>query len=422
MQAASLRQKKSVAAGLLAAAFALFLLGITMAHQSPHWGWRALVAFSEAALVGGLADWFAVEVLFRHPMGIKLPHTAIIPNKKERLGNALADFVRDHFLSHAQLLDRLQAFNPAQQLADGLRSPRAAAWVAGLVATQIPPLLENPKHTAFWQRVYALLQEKGKQVDLSNLTARLLDFLLHDTRRQQDALNALLRAIADELRKPELHDALQERVSNELGGFIRSLRIDRFIAEPVAEKIADGALHQIDDILLQPEHPVRHRVLAYLQTLTQQLKEDPQLRAELDQARDELLQSTQVAAYLDEVGDALRQWVLTDLNTSHSHISERIRRGVTGLGRYLADDAALQARINAWCIRTAEPLISEYREAARNYIAERVQQWSAQDMADTIEQGIAADLQYIRYNGTVIGGVIGLLLFACMNGIQWLMG
>ncbi len=420
--AANLRRKKRFALILLVLAFGLFLLGSILGHYNPHWHWRALVAFSEAALVGGLADWFAVVALFRHPMGIPIPHTAIIPTNKDKIGEALADFVRDHFLTRDQLITRIDAFDPAGQLAKTLSSSKNADWVAGIVATQAPRFIDSLDNDALRQRVRAALIEKGGRLDVATFAGRLVGFLSNDSQRHQDALNGMLRMIAEELRKPALREVLTDRVRDELGTFIRSIRVDRLIAEPVANKIANGALGQIDEILTQPGHPLRVRVVEHLRTLAVDMEHDQSLRTVLEQGRDQILRSDELATYVDELWRDLLDWARSDLGSETSTIKARITASMHGMGTWLTANDAAKTQINAWCVRTAGPLVDEYREVARDYIAERVKQWSADDMSGQIELGIGADLQYIRYNGTLIGGMIGLVLFASLESIKALLG
>lgn len=420
--AANLRRKKRFALSLLVLAFGLFLLGSLLGHYNPHWTWRALVAFSEAALVGGLADWFAVVALFRHPMGIPIPHTAIIPTNKDKIGEALADFVRDHFLTRDQLVSRIQSFDPAGQLAKALSSPKNANWIAGMIATQAPRFIDSLDNDALRKRVRAALIEKGGRLDVATFAGRLVGFLSNDSQRHQDALNGILRMIAEELRKPALREVLTDRVRDELGTFIRSLRVDRLIAEPVANKIANGALGQIDEILTQPHHPLRVRVVEHLRRLAVDMEHDQSLRTAIEDGRDQILRSDELATYVDELWKDLLGWAKNDLVSETSTIKARITASMHGMGTWLADNDAARMQINAWCVRTAGPLVDAYREVARDYIAERVKQWSADDMSGQIELGIGADLQYIRYNGTLIGGMIGLVLFGTLESIKALLG
>ena len=418
----NLNRKKRFALFLLGLAFSLFVLGSILGHYNPHWYWRALVAFSEAALVGGLADWFAVVALFRHPMGIPIPHTAIIPTNKDKIGEALADFVRDHFLTRDQLVARIQSFDPAAQLAKALSSPKNAEWVAGVIATQVPGFITSLDTDAIRRRMRATLIGKAGQLDVATLAGRLVAFLSDDSQRHQDALNGMLRLVAEELRKPALREVLTERVRNELGAFIRSIRVDRLIAEPVADKIANGALGQIDEILTQPHHPIRLRVVEHLRKLAVDMEHDPTLRKALEDGRDQILRSDELTRYADELWRDLLGWINNDLTSDTSAIKSRFTTSMRTIGSWLEDNEAARLQINAWCARTAGPLVDQYREVARDYIAERVTQWSAHDMSEQIERGIGADLQYIRYNGTLIGGLIGLLLFASLEAINALLG
>ena len=417
----TLHSKKRTALLLLVAAFALFVLGTGLEHRFPHWGWLALVAFAEAALVGGLADWFAVVALFRRPMGIRIPHTGIIPAKKDRIGAALADFVRDHFLGREQIVEKIRALGPADWLARALSAPSNAEACAACVVRLLPRALDQLDSEALRQQLRATLIEQGSKVDVSTLTGQIAGYLASDTKRQQQALDGLLRLVAEELRKPSLREGLTDKVSNELGSFLRTIKMDRLIAEPVANKIANGALGQIDDILTRPQHPLRARVVQHLQTLAKDLHNDAALRAELEQTRDQLLRSDALANYTHALWQDLLAWLRKDLADEDSAIHRQVKTKLLGIGAWLSARDDLRQRLDAWCVNATAPLVDEYREKARDYIADRVRQWSAEEMTTQIELGIGTDLQYIRYNGTLIGGLIGLFLFACLEGIQFLM-
>lgn len=412
-QCTGLARKKRIAEGLLLSAFVLLVVGTFCQHQHPNWFWRCLSAFAEAALVGGLADWFAIVALFRRPLGLKIPHTAIIPEKKDKIGENLANFVRDHFLGTEQLLEKIRLFDPAQKLAEALGTPANAGKIADVVAGSLPSLINLLDSEALQRFIYTNIQAKAGNTDVAAVLGSLLDLLTRDG-RHKEAVDSVLAGLHKKLQSPQLHEALREKIGQKVTMIGRAVGLDSY----AAEKLTDFGVAQVNEVLGDPNHVLRREINEQIQAFIHQLHHDVDLRTKVAGLRDDIVGNESVAAYIRSLWRDILDWLRDDLQRDDSTIREQVRQASLATGSLLAKDTGIRQLFNAWCVDTVKPLITDYREVARNYIVERVEAWSAEDLTEQLELSVGADLQYIRYNGTVIGGMIGLVIFGIIQLLQ----
>ncbi|MEY2894077.1 MAG: hypothetical protein RJA98_3985 [Pseudomonadota bacterium] len=408
LQADDLRRMKALALGLLLAAAALELLAQWRLHLHPLWPWVA--AFAEAAMVGACADWFAVVALFRHPLGLPIPHTAIVPRNKERIGRNLAAFVCDHFLRTDTLLPRLTAWDAPAKLGRWLAEPAHSAQVGEhLVGTarQVLQALEP-------QGLQALLRDTllgGLQrLDLSLLAGQLLDGLTTD-RRHQAVLDEVLQQLAHFLDD----EAVQARLADSIAAEVKVLRYVGLDA--VAGKVATtrllAAFGQLVGQMGEDEaHPLRLRFDVFMQGFIERLKTDPALRLRIGDLQAQLLSHPALAGYLHELLAQFLGRLGRDLDTPDSPLRRHIAQAAQGVGLRLQSDAALREAVNTQLLRHAPGWIDHSREALRRTITERVDAWDSEALSAELERNIGRDLQYVRINGTLVGGLIGLLIHA----------
>jgi len=415
-QRASLAGKKRIAGLLLLAALVLLAVGTVCEHQYPHWGWRCLSAFAEAALVGGLADWFAIVALFRRPLGLKIPHTAIIPQKKDKIGESLANFVRDHFLGTEQLVDKIRTFDPAHKLAQSLSTPANTQKIADIVVRSLPSLVNLLDSEELYRFIYTNIRAKAGTTDVAAVLGRLLDLLTRGGRHKK-AVDSVLAGLHKKLQSPQLHEVLRQKIGEKVTKIGRAVSLDSY----AAEKLTDFAVAQVEEVLADPNHALRQEINEQIQAFIHQLHHDVNLRANVAALRDEMIGNESVVAYISALWKDILSWLHADLQCEHSDIREKVSQGARAIGDMLTKNAEIRQLFNAWCVGTAKPLIADYREVVRNYIVERVKAWSANELTEQLELSVGADLQYIRYNGTVIGGVIGLLIFGIIQLLQAVM-
>ncbi|CAN7619029.1 DUF445 domain-containing protein [Rhizobacter sp. LjRoot28] len=397
---------KWIALALLAGAAVVYALASVMQARHPAWGYVA--AFSEAAMVGALADWFAVVALFRHPLGLPIPHTAIIPSNKDRIGENLATFICANFLGTEQVLQKLKAFKAGDRLAAWLADPAHAAQVAShlgaVLAHALRALDDEPVRHFFRSTVLARLD----RVDSTRLVGELLDVLTADGRHQR-VLDASLRQLGDILNDDTLKAEVAEVVAAEVK-YLRFVGLDNAAGRYATEKMVAGVVRLIGEMGEDPQHPLRQRFDAFMATFIADLKHDPAMQARGERLKQELLGHPQLAEYLHGLWSQVIAWTRDDLAREDSTVRGRMAEAARGLGDQLLRDAGMREWIDARLLATAPRWIERYREDIRRYIVARVADWNADEMTGELERNIGRDLQFIRINGTLVGGLAGLLI------------
>jgi uncharacterized membrane-anchored protein YjiN (DUF445 family) len=403
-----LARMKAIALGLLAAAGLVYVAATLLIPLHPAWGYVA--AFAEAAMVGAIADWFAVVALFRHPLGLPIPHTAIIPSNKNRIGENLATFICANFLSTEQVLAKLAQFDPAARLAAWLAEPRHAESLASHFAAALRyaiGVLDDERVRAFFR---ATVVARLEQVDVSRVAGQILDVLTAD-RRHQRVLDATLRQLARMLDDETIKAEVAEVVAAEVK-YLRFVGLDKVAGRYATEKMVGGVVRLIGEMGGDPEHPLRVRFDQFVAEFIGRLQDDPELRMKGEAVKQELLAHPALTDYLHGLWSQVIAWMEVDLVAADSVLRGQVALGTRSLGEKLGADAAMQGWINEQ-IRTAAPRwIERYREDIREYIVARVADWNAAEMTNELEYNIGRDLQFIRINGTLVGGLVGLAIYS----------
>jgi uncharacterized membrane-anchored protein YjiN (DUF445 family) len=397
---------KAIALGLLVAAGLLYIAASLLLSRHPAWGYVA--AFAEAAMVGAIADWFAVVALFRHPLGLPIPHTAIIPSNKDRIGENLATFICANFLGTEQVLAKLAQFDPAARLAawlaDARNAENLASHLAGALRYAIG-VLHDERVRAFFRSTLVARLEK---VDVSSLSGRLLGVLTAEGRHQR-LLDGMLLQLARMLDDPTIKAQLAEVVAAEVK-YLRFVGLDNVAGRYATEKMVSGVVRLVAEMGADPEHPLRVRFDEFVAEFAGRLQSDPELRVKAEAIKHELLGHPALSNYLHGLWSHLVEWMQDDLAAPRSTLREQVALGARSLGEKLGADAAMRDWINEQ-IRTAAPRwIDRYREDIRQYIVARVGDWNATEMTNELERNIGRDLQFIRINGTLVGGLVGLAI------------
>jgi len=397
---------KRAALALLLAAAALYVLATALQSQHPAWGYVA--AFAGAALVGAMADWFAVVALFRHPMGLPIPHTAIVPASKDRIGRQLAQFIATHFLATDWVLARLRDVDAAAGLAHWLVQPANAARVAdhgtALARWAVAALDEPAVHDA----VTELARGGLRQVDAARLSGQLLQALVQDGRHQA-LLDALVSQGARLLGEDAVQDGISEAIAREVKA-LKLLGLDQVAARLATRKVIVILARTLIEMTEDPAHPLRQRFDALAADWAQRLQQDPAWQQRVAQGRDELLASPVLGQHVRQAWRELLAWLDRDLREPASWTHQRIAAAAQTLGERLAANDALRAWINAELQAAAPRLLERHRGDIATFIEARVQAWDARQMSDELERHLGQDLQFIRINGTLVGGAVGLLI------------
>ena len=407
---AELRRMQYLALGCLALAMVVFIATLFMPST---FATRLIKAGAEAAMVGGLADWFAVVALFRHPLGLRIPHTAIIPQSKNRIATNLADFVREKFLNPQVLTELIQRSDPAQRFASWLSAPSNARRVGRHAAN----LMGNWLDLVDDKRIQAFISDATKAVvgklDFSQALGSVLEMLTKGGRHQQ-LLDAALGFVAEKLRDPALREKIAQRVVNWLKSehkWKQMLLPTEWIGDQAAEAASSGLNRFLDEVANSPTHELRETFDLALKKLVRNLKTNEEFRRKGEEIKEYIQSNPELANYTRSLWQALRDWLSNDLESSSSQLQQQIERMGLWLGQKLAEDQELRTSINEHMQALASGAAPQFADFLTGHISDTVRKWDAQDMSRQIELSIGPDLQYIRISGTAVGCVIGILLF-----------
>jgi len=393
---------RRVATGLLVFMAALFLA--THWYQDLHPAIGFVRAFAEAAMVGGLADWFAVTALFRHPLGLPIPHTAIVPRNKDRIGHTLAQFIRDNFLVPRIIALRMRQIDIAGAVGRFLTDPtlsqgRMKSGAGRLIADVIAALDQD----RLGGMVKSALAERLRQLDVAPLLGQALTAAMADG-RHQPLLDGFVSWGAKTL-DANAH-LIRDMVHERANALVRLTGID----ETIANSIINGLHKLLEDMAADPDHPLRERVEEGLAKLADDLQNDPVMQARVGQVRDEILENPAVKRWLDGLWEQGRGALLKAARNPESALAGRLGEALKQLGSTLMEDAALRATINRFARRAVVGAVDSYGDTAVRLISDTVRGWDAATVTDRLENAVGRDLQYIRINGTIVGGLVGVLI------------
>jgi uncharacterized membrane-anchored protein YjiN (DUF445 family) len=395
-----LRRNKILATALLLVAASVFAAATAMRGMG---FWMELVrAAGEAAIVGALADWFAVTAIFRRPLGLPIPHTGIVPRNKDRIGEGLGAFVAGNFLTAPLLTAKLRDTDVAGRIALFLGEERNAAAAAERITRLLPHLvraLEDPEIRDFAIRA---LGEQLRDADLSAGLGRVLTAI---------TVGAPFDAVFD-----RVIDALQDALA-ENGAMLCSVVEERsawWVPKTVDRRIAGAIISgtaEFLDELRDGDSPRRLAFRARLAQLAADLATSPSHRQKLDELKNQLLEQPEIKGWMATLWDGMRGVVLDDLAQPQSRTREAICRGLLSLGRTLGADAAIRGRLNAAIEEALLALVVPWRHEIGRFISDVVRGWETKTVVDRLELALGADLQYIRITGTLVGACVGCLLF-----------
>ena len=404
---------RHLALGLLAAAAVLYVVATVLEPRHAAWGYVA--AFAEAAMVGAIADWFAVVALFRHPLGLPIPHTAIIAENKDRIGRNLADFIAQHFLATEQVLAKVREFDAAGRVAAWLSQPANAERVGDRLAG-VGRWAVGALDDARVQRFVLDLARRGlREVEVTRLSGQVLEALTHE-RRHQELLDGVLVQLAKLLGEDSLQNTLTEAIAREVKA-LKVVGLDQVAARMATRKVVVIIAKTIIEMADDPQHALRVRFDGMVAGFVDRLQNDPAFHQRGERLKTELLDNPALGRYVNELWAELLAWLQADLGDADSSIRRRITEAARALGQRLAADTEVRAWINSELQAAAPQLIERYRQDIRDDIVARVADWDAREMTDELERHIGRDLQFIRINGTLVGGLVGLGIHALT---QWL--
>ncbi|MCW1429370.1 DUF445 domain-containing protein [Novosphingobium sp. JCM 18896] len=394
-----------IATGLLVVMAVSFLAARELATVFPHPAWGFVIAFTEAAMVGGLADWFAVTALFRHPLGLPIPHTAIIPENKDRIADTMAVFLRTNFLTPAVVARRIHGFNLALAAGNMLVEQRRGGQsrLREGAMNLFADLLESLDQEQFGGVVKSGLRKQLAKLNLAPLLGQLLETAIAD-KRHLPVLEGLIRWAALTIEANE--DLLRQIIHQRANALLRWTGLD----DKVANAVLDGLYKLLAETLVVPDHPIRAKIEEGLETLAHALLHDPEMQERVNKLKDEVLANPAMAAWIDGMWERTRAGLLKAARNPQGLMSGGIGVSLEQLGKTLAEDAPLQFMVNRFARRTLVGAVSRYGDEIVRIVSETVKRWDAHTVTDRIEGAVGRDLQFIRINGTLVGGLVGVLI------------
>ena len=399
---AQLDAMKRRATGLLLAAALIFLAA---SWFEPQYAWLGYVrATAEASVVGGLADWFAVTALFRHPLGIPIPHTAIIGRQKDRIGRIIGNFVQHHFLARDAVSAKLRGMRIAERGAEWLSRPENSQRIAVQLASGVARTLEALPD----EKIRLLIQEGARDRIRATRVAPVLGKTLAMVvagDRHQELLNEAIRLAAKAVHENE--DAIRRRVKDEMPWWVPSA-----IDNKIFQRIVTAIEQVLTDISNNPAHPVRASFDRSLREFVDRLQHSPEAGARAEALKEEWLSDGAIADLTNWIWDATRNAVTGYATRTDGDEPGPLARGVSAFGSSLLANPTLLAEVEDVAIRIALDVIEKHRHEAADLIAQTVAGWDPEATSKRLELAVGRDLQFVRMNGTIVGGLVGLLIYA----------
>jgi uncharacterized membrane-anchored protein YjiN (DUF445 family) len=399
---AQLDAMKRRATGLLGLAAVVFVGASAFEAEFPWLGW--VRATAEASLVGGLADWFAVTALFRHPLGLPIPHTAIVATRKERIGRILGNFVQNHFLSRDVVAANLRAVRPAARAAGWLSDPQNARQIARQVAGGLAKALEALPDNEVQALVQRVVSARLRATRVAPALGKTLALVLGDN-RQEELLNVTVRLAAEAvLNNREL---IRDRVRAETPWWVPPALDDK-----IYQKIIDAVERLLRDMVMDPAHPLRTAFDDAIRDFIERLQHSPDVIARAEAMKEEWLADSSVAELSARLWETIRNAVLTYATSGDAEAPGPLDRGVSEFGTAVLANPALLAEIDDLLIDVTGSVVEKYRHEIGDLIANTVASWDPEATSQRFELAVGRDLQFVRINGTLVGGLVGLGIYA----------
>jgi uncharacterized membrane-anchored protein YjiN (DUF445 family) len=396
---------KLVATGLLLVMAALF---VTARLLEPRWPWLGFVkSFAEAAMVGGLADWFAVTALFRHPLGLPIPHTAIIPRNKDRIGETLAGFLKDNFLTAQVIARRMRGMDLAGAAGRFLQAPIESEGRALRIRQGASRLIADVFEALDDERlggiVKTAISSRLRQAEVSPVIGAALASAISED-RHVPMLEAAIRGIARTLDANE--SLIRDMVKKRASWMLRLAGLD----DKLSDSIMEGLRKLTVEMSTDPDHPVRKRIQDALVDLARDLQEDAETRARVEGWKEDLLANQSVASWLDTLWQKGRAAIIASARNPDAVLAGKLGEVMRSMGGTLESDARIRTAVNQFGRRAVAGMAASYGGSIVKLVSDTVRGWDARTITARLEAAVGRDLQYIRINGTLVGGLVGLVL------------
>jgi uncharacterized membrane-anchored protein YjiN (DUF445 family) len=404
VRAAELRRVKWLATGVLAATFVLFLAAKAMLPIHPMFGFIA--AFAEAATIGGLADWYAVVALFKRPLGLPIPHTAIIQSNQQRIAEKLGEFIEKNFLEAGPVEAKLREIDFGAFIADWLRDRKRSTDLARFVLHLLPEAFSATENSGLMKFVSRRVTAQLLAVDLAPLAAGTLRGFVQEG-KHEGLLDDILRVLHQTLTQQETMSVIRDKVRAEMPTLLRLYRADKF----VVNRIIASATKFFEEVRDDPKHPFRGEFDRMLLSFVERLGSDPAFADRISRLKRDLLARPELAGLARNIWSNVKDFIERSASGETQVLQQYLARMFAEAGEALAGDAELRAEINEGLVAILRTVVAEQKSGVSTFIADQMKGWDMQQLISLLEINVGRDLQYIRFNGSLIGGLAGLILY-----------
>lgn len=398
-----LRKYKAFATGLFVLMAIVFII-TTILQKSNDSHWIGYVrAFSEAAMVGALADWFAVTALFSHPLGLPIPHTNLIENSKERLGDNLGSFVVSNFLSPQNIRPYIQKLKVSNFVGEWLTKEKNQEILIKNLSDIVLDILNKLDDSTVSSFISKKVSEMTDDIKLNKIIGNGINYLL-DKNDHQRIITNLSKQIKDYI--IENDEMIQNRVKEGSYSFIPS-----FVDNKIADKIASGLADFFKEVEEDPEHDIRALITKKIYEFSTDLKEDPKWEDEFKDIKNNFLKNDKLDEYSNDIWFSIKKTLVKELQDNGSSLKNYLSKNLNEFSQNLKTDEKLQNKIDHWVRVTAYKYILKNTHQFGNLISSTVGNWKGKELSEKLELEVGKDLQFIRVNGTLVGGLVGLIIY-----------
>jgi uncharacterized membrane-anchored protein YjiN (DUF445 family) len=412
-RAAELRRVKALATLVLAATLSVFVAAKMMLHVHPAFGFIA--AFAEAATIGGLADWYAVVALFRRPLGLPIPHTAIIQSNQHRIADKLGEFIELHFLEAAPVDAKLRQIDFGSFIADWLRDRKRSADLARFALRLLPEAVTATETSGLMAFITRRITTQLQAFDLAPLAAATLRGFVQDG-KHKGLLDDILRVVHQSLTQPETMAVIRDKIRGELPTLLKLYRADKFLVN----RIIASATTFFDEVRNDPQHPFRAEFNALLLSFVDRLGSDKAFADRIDGLKRDLLARPELGDLARNIWSNARVFIERSASGESQVLQQHLAGMFAAAGEALAGDSELRGEINRGVVAVLGSFIADQKSGVSSFISDQVKSWDMGQLISLIEINIGRDLQYIRFNGSLIGGLAGLGLYTAEVLLRWL--
>ena len=403
-RAAELRRVKWLATGVLALTFVIFIASKALLPVHPAFGFVA--AFAEAATIGGLADWYAVVALFKRPLGLPIPHTAIIQSNQARIAEKLGEFIENNFLEAEPVDAKLREIDFGSFIADWLRDRKRSEDLARFALRMLPEAFAATENSGLMQFISRRVTTQILSVDLAPLAAGALRGFVQEG-RHEGLLDDILRALHQTLTQKETMAVIRDKVRGEMPTLLKLYRADKF----VVNRIIASATKFFEEVRNDPQHPFRGEFDRMLLSFVDRLGNDQAFADRIDGLKRDLMARPELASLGRTIWANVKDFIARSASGESQVLQHQLARMLVEAGDALAGDAELRGEINQGLVAVLRTVVAEQKSGVSSFIADQMKGWDMEQLIALIEVNVGKDLQYIRFNGSLIGGLAGLALY-----------